>query len=356
MNPRDLHRVLLCRPRGGLNDTLSRIEQCWRYAERTRRHLVVDASRSALHGPFGAIFALIGDRGGVTASADAALLASLDRMVCRPTELQGRIMSYEVGFERGIGFVDAASGVPTRFAARVIGPDTPDYPEPLLVYEDSGGGSDSFRLLERIRFTDSVASALRAALAEIGSSYVAVHVRNSDYRTDYMRLFARIKRRVRGHPVLVCSDDPGVADHARRALGVAVVVPGGHAESADPAGTLHTPRAYSSVAERQRAAFLALRDLVMLANAVRLYAAPVEQMVKGEVLRASGRIEYRGVPRGRMSGFSMLAQHLCVRKDVLDGLLGVPPDERRRVDPTAAVIVQERSIWLRQNVRRWLHG
>lgn len=356
MNPRDLHRVFLCRPRGGLNDTLSRIEQCWRYAERTRRRLVVDTSRSALHGSFGETFALIGDGGGVAASADAALLASLDRMACRPAELQGRITSYEVRFERGKGYVDAASGVPTRFSTRRIGPKTPDFPEPLLVYEDSGGGSDSFRLLERVRFTDSVACAIRAALAELGSPYVAVHVRNSDYRTDYMRLFARIKRRVRGHRVLVCSDDPGIAEHARRVLGVPILVPASHAVSADPAGALHLPSMSPSVAERQHAAFLALRDLVMLANAVRLYAAPVEQMVKRDVLRATGRIEYRGVPSGRMSGFSMLAQHLCMRKDLLDALLGVPIGNRRHADPTAAVIVQGRLIWLRQQVRRWLYG
>lgn len=35
-------RYLLCRPRGGINDTLNQIELCWRYARSYNRILVVD--------------------------------------------------------------------------------------------------------------------------------------------------------------------------------------------------------------------------------------------------------------------------------------------------------------------------
>ena len=35
-------KYLLCRPRGGLNDTLNQIELCWRYSEIYNRILIID--------------------------------------------------------------------------------------------------------------------------------------------------------------------------------------------------------------------------------------------------------------------------------------------------------------------------
>jgi len=354
MMARDGERYLLCRPRGGLNDTLSRIQICWRYAERTGRHLVIDASRSVLHGAFGDFFTLTPSVGNVTVNPDSEMLSWLDGLDCRPAVLAGRLTSYDVRFVRGIGFTDAESSVPTRFATRSVGPDTPDFPEPLLVYDDSGGGKASFRLLHKVRFADSLASEFQALLREIGTDYMAVHVRNTDYQTDYRRLFARIRRRVRGRKVLVCSDDPTIATYAETALGVRVLVPDGYRLSTHPTGAMHLPSSYPSRVERERVAYLALRDLVLLANASRLYAAPIER--KGEVLRQSGRIQYRSVPQGMMSGFSLLAQHLCTRKDLLDALLRVPVGERRLPDPDAAVTVVGLPFRMRQQLRRWIRG
>lgn len=347
-------RILLCRPRGGLNDALCRIERCWRFAEHTGRHLIVDSSKSALHGLFGQLFTVVTPHAGVTLRPDAALLESLDHLVCRPAELQGRVSTYEVRVEQGRYNVDTATGVLTRFASKDIGADTPDCPEPLLIYDDWGGGTESFDLLSRVRFTDAVASRLRDALRAAGASYSAVHVRNTDYRTDYERLFARIKRRVRGHPLLVCSDDPEVIAYARRSIGSRIIEPGGYHASTDPTGALHLPGAYASSVELQESVFVALRDLVLLANATRLYVAPVEQVVDHQTLDTTGRIAYRAVGRGQLSGFSRLAQLLCDRKDILDALLNVPIGRRRRASPGAAVTVLAPSVRLRLWLRRVL--
>ena len=49
-------KFLLCRPQGGLNDTLCQIELCWRYAARFNRTLIIDARKSGLHADFSEFF------------------------------------------------------------------------------------------------------------------------------------------------------------------------------------------------------------------------------------------------------------------------------------------------------------
>ena len=49
-------RYLLCRPRGGFNDTLSQIFLCMQYAKKTNRKLIIDTTRSGLHDNFSSYF------------------------------------------------------------------------------------------------------------------------------------------------------------------------------------------------------------------------------------------------------------------------------------------------------------
>ena len=41
-------KYLLCRPRGGLNDTLTQISLCLDYAFKFKRHLIIDTMRSGI--------------------------------------------------------------------------------------------------------------------------------------------------------------------------------------------------------------------------------------------------------------------------------------------------------------------
>jgi hypothetical protein len=49
-------RYLLCRPHGGLNDTLCQIEKCWKYALKSDRVLIIDTRNSGLHADFSEYF------------------------------------------------------------------------------------------------------------------------------------------------------------------------------------------------------------------------------------------------------------------------------------------------------------
>lgn len=320
-------RYLLCRPRGGLNDTLCRIECCWRHAERTGRHLVIDAARSSLFDRFDRFFEVVDPAIPVTVALEPSLLAHLDLLECRPSHLQGRLGVTRPDWVHDRGYVDPETDLPTRFEDEYPAPLLADPDAALLVYEDSGGGEESFALLERVRFSTELRAVLIDALAALEEPYWAAHVRNTDSRTDYPRFFSRIRRLVGTRPLLVCSDDPDVIEYARANLRGAVLAFTGRVRSQDPKGALHKWSSHTDLDVLQRGAVEALIDLVALANAERLLSSDVRH--------------------GSPSGYTVLARHLATRKDLLDALLGVPVAERRAPDPAAAIHVDLRAGHLR---------
>ena len=342
------NRYLLCRPRGGLNDTLCRIQACWRYAERSGRHLVIDTAASSLAGDFTDYFELLPTAGPVTPVLDAPLLAHLNTLVCRPAVVAGRLDRYVARPMGDRGFVEQVSGERTRFDLEALEAAPTDLCEPLLVYDDSGGGSASFELLARVRFSAAVRASAREALAALGPDYVTVHVRNTDDRTDYVGLFERLRRRVGRRVLLVRSDDPAVVDYARGVFAGPVLVSTVRQRSAHPQGVQHYPEAYHDVEARRRAAMDSLVDLVALSNARRLYYAPIGGVL--DLPTATGQLSVRPLRVGPVSGFSHLARYLCTRKDRLDALLDVPANQRRDPDLSAATEVCSMATRL----RRWL--
>jgi hypothetical protein len=349
-------RYLLCRPRGGLNDTLCRIALCWQYAARFNRILVIDCRRSCLFGEFSDFFEIIDRSAPVAAVLDDALLRQLNALPCRPAALFGRLESYIAEREPGQRHRDCETRTPTQFAAH---PATfaEDFAEPLLVYEDEGGGTASFSLLPGIRLAPAIREEVRAVLATLGQPYHAVHVRNTDYRTDYKTLFARIRGRVQAAPLLVCSDDPAVVSYARRFFAGPVLETPQQMQSMSPTGARHVAGAQATIGAQRRMAIESLIDLACLANAQTLYFGPAHSVLDGPLLRQTGRMVFRPLQPGWLSGFSTLAEHLCTNKDILDAFLG-DTSSRRMPDPHAAIRVNQPGVgrqllWrLRRRVRR----
>ena len=106
---------LLCRPRGGLNDTLCMIEMCWRYAEKFDRQLIIDTKNSALFEDFDKYFRFIDKTVAVTGSISDALLQHLNTLPCNPKALEGRVDTYRTVFIHGKGFCDEKTDFNLRF-------------------------------------------------------------------------------------------------------------------------------------------------------------------------------------------------------------------------------------------------
>lgn len=281
-------RVLLCRPHGGLNDTLCRISECLTYAARFGRHLIIDTSR--------------------------------------PICVRGRIDRYRAVSVPGAGnVVDADTGLSVRFAEAGTPGFELDYDEELLVHEAHGGGTTSADLLPRLRLAPEISQSVRSALASLAHGYSGIHIRNTDLNTDWRALFRQVRQHgIEGH-VLVCSDDPRVTDCARSMLANPVLAFGGRPMSRNRSGALHLAGAYADPSQFRAAAVNALIDLCALGEARMVFC--------GQTMAQ------------RVSGFSFLACHLCRNKGLIDSLMGVPEAERRKPDPTAAVILDVNGGW-----------
>jgi len=298
-------RVLLCIPHGGLNDTLVQIQQCLRYAERFDRQLVIDARRSGLMGHFSEFFVMHSTSVDVIGSPDKRQLEILNTWDSHPEQVRGRLHETKRTHcknRRGKTTISVDEN-----SESILSFDfSLDYPQPLIVHEQSGGG-DCSDLLHKIALADDVATTITARLSKLPSEYLGVHVRNTDLMTDYKSFFRDIYPHTMGRKILVCSDDNNVIRYARRFFDRSEVITTdtfqGDFEMLDRV-PLHKQH-HKNDAERKAQMISSLADLLALG-------------------RASDVLTTKCSSRDRHSGFSRVALYLCRNKHVLASLQSSP--------------------------------
>ena len=204
-------KYLLCRPRGGLNDTLCQIAKCIRYATKHQRHLVIDTERSGLRDRLTEYFCLAHPCSSIVLQLDRLMRQSLSTIEgIYPPYLEQFNLDYE------------ATPVPSK-NYRLKGTDLPitfdftsGYNSPLLIHEQSGGGRASLRALSYVRLNPRIARAIQARISSLPDSYVAVHVRHTDIRVDFRDLFTAMREMVSGKSLLLCTDSLEVREEAER--------------------------------------------------------------------------------------------------------------------------------------------
>ena len=293
-------RFLLCRPRGGMNDTLCQIQRCWDYAVRYQRILIIDTTCSGLHGPFSDFFELRRPRSWIELQLTSRRLADLEPLSCQPEAIAHRIGQYRSAIEWSRDHGIVLKGTRTQISFDF----NQDHPEAVLVHEQGGGGQGSFDLLEQLRLASSIVAEITGTLERCPRPYVGIHVRNTDYRTDYISLFEDLATELRGQRVLVCSDDAAVIQEARQhfwASELLVTSEPPHSQG-EP---LHHINTFQDISVSHRLAHEALIDLLALGG--------------------SSSLHFRSHRAGESSGFSLLAQHLQRHQDVIKALLHRPP-------------------------------
>lgn len=277
-------QYLLCVQHPGLNDVLCQFEVCFAYAQTFNRTLLLDTRSSGLMGEFGDFFKVIDTSVPVICDTRDWDYSKLNALSCHPKILQGSLDDYAVHWT-GVypPYVEKNSSV-------VIGFDfEKDYEEDVLVHEQPGGGELSVNALRRLRLTTPLLNLVNSQIARCPFPYIGVHVRNTDYTTDYKSFFSEIFDRVRHHNVLICSDDGRVFDYAKSFFSESTVFTLQQNLRTD-GQPLHRSWSHNTENEKSRAAISSFVDLFALASA--------------EILICSK------VSRGHYSGFSKLAMRL----------------------------------------------
>jgi hypothetical protein len=289
-------RKLLCRPRGGLNDMVSQIERCCRYAELTNRAVIVDTNYGA--DSFGDDF----DHYFISRQQHLILSAKgldheLDCASTFPPSLTRRMSSYKISWDqRKDGFVEWESGELLTFDFNK------DYPHELLVHQQHGRLPISASIFMRLSLQPALTKELLARVAKIGGPYLGVHVRHTDYRSDYRPLFGQLAG-VEVPKLFVATDNQKVLDEFRAALPGKQIFSFAEELSNDGNPIHLRGRKVGNVYRRNCDAIL---DLLLLALSVGIVSADL----------LNGR---RGLSK---SGFTVLAMELLKQKRYLSELLG----------------------------------
>jgi hypothetical protein len=174
--------------------------------------------------------------------------------------------------------------------------------EEVVVHHRSGGGQESFYALKLLTLTEPVRAAVRQALSTCGDDFDAIHIRNTDIRTDYRTFLSQAASRLSGRRVLVCSDDLAVILAAKDLLTASQVFTVTKTE--DSGGQpLHKLGVSRDGADRRRLNTNMLVDLLCLASSRALLITSSQ-------------------PQCCNSGFSGLAKLLHEHPNLINQLVG----------------------------------
>jgi hypothetical protein len=260
-------RILLCRPQGGLTDILSQIGKCCRYADQHGRMVYVEtdfAGNAYFRDEFSQYF-MSHDPNLILTSRDIA--GRLDVLDVVPAAMKGRIHSYQASYDLQLkGFAEPGGSVVTTFDF------DQDHEQPLLLHHAMGGGLRKAEIaLRRLSITAMVHSCVEERLARIGEAFTSIHIRHTDYSTDFQDRILKLKDDIVG-PIFVATDNRQVLEFCSEIFGSGRVF--SFSALPDQAGS----PIHSNTKLDARASNLdAISDLLLLARAKKYHYFPIAE-------------------------------------------------------------------------------
>lgn len=280
-------KILLCRPRGGLNDILVQIEKCWRYALESNRALFVDTLRGGFSDSLNHYFR---DVDGMTFGVPHIS----SEMTIFPTHDSLRDVDYKIRYDRSLRkHILIDSGEPITFDF------TKNYSQDILIHHQSGGGNQAIEVLKKLKLLPNIAKKIRKQISDLGD-YDSIHVRNTDYKTKYKLFFSELKIPSERN-IALCSDDFACQEYGKFFFSNRVFIP-------NPApDTNQKPLHNDENLPRLSTNISAIADLLILASGKNLHFSTLDPDSTG------GRV--------KISGFSTLAKQLHENPSVINHLL-----------------------------------
>ena len=217
-----------------------------------------------------------------------------------PNFLAGDCLRYDAHFDHELGYFIE------RTTRKLITFDfDKDYAEPLLVHHDSGRvDGASVAALSRLRLHDNLSDELIKRLKSIGTSYVSIHIRNTDYTTNYQPLLNQLKNLPalqNCENLFVATDDISCLQFCRNMFPDIKIISFSKLpeESGRP---IHRLSGSDEIYERNKDGIL---DLLMLAQSDKFFFFGLNENRWGT----------------KFSGFSLLANDLHSSKKALNALI-----------------------------------
>jgi hypothetical protein len=186
-------KIVFCKALSGLVDMLLQIQKCYEYAQKYNRYLYVDSTLS-----------------GLLDNLDNYFIAPSGVYFKKPILQNNAEYSYFPSSLRDLNFESAWDSTIRKNIHKQSGvlltfDFAKSYEEDILVHQQGGVGGDIIKPLEWLRLKEKIRVHIVDILEKFGE-YDAVHVRNTDYKTDYKTFFEEIKDKL-GNKIVLCTDD-----------------------------------------------------------------------------------------------------------------------------------------------------
>jgi hypothetical protein len=283
-----MKKIVICRPQGGFNDILCQVVKCYIYCRKFDRDLYVDTGfdgNQYFKESLGEYF---------SSKCRHLKFNEIPRFYSGETSVFPKELS-ETGDEYEYDFDDLSRSYLLRGCRKPITFDFAlNYDEHILVHHASGGGTESSLFFAIAEFRPSILKQIEDGSRHIPQSSIGVHVRFTDYRSDYSDILERLGNENAKH-VFLCSDSDFIHQQFDRYLDSTSV----HSYSSLKGGQpIHLIEGNASEEAIQKLNFAMLRDLVVLSKCNRIYIAPLNNL--GEI------------SPDKYSGFSMLALRMNI--------------------------------------------
>jgi hypothetical protein len=281
---------ILLRPEGGLNDILCQIDLVLRYAKKYKRKVLVDTAYEHTNGFNDSFSRYFTSKTDILCLDANKYINLMQKSTVYPLFIRGRLNKYTCHFQCGVSnYVDDLTGLPIGFDFKN------KYKEEVLVHHASGGGQGSLGAISCLRLNSDIIKIIKLRLSEIGGRYTGIHIRNTDYKTDWYDQIQSI-RGVLKPPYYVATDDPSTLIEIKKELGEKNVFSYTRYPDYNNGVPLHLKGSGLDVYDKNIDAIL---DLIMLSLSFRLYVFNLYDKCQG----SEGMMP-------KYSGYSQLALNL----------------------------------------------
>lgn len=337
-------KYVLCLPKGcGFNDVLCQINEAYKFSKKSNRTLLIDTRLSGLADSLSNYFELLIQDITIKLNLKDEDIHRLNKLTCFPNEFEGKIdwiyyrfaaieskkmdrwkyfnsiynlfkllfyvlkninlNSISLKFKFITNYLNMRKN---QFCIHFNNLET--HPAELVVHHMSGGGEESIETLSLFKLKNEIINKINLKIKFLGIDYDAIHIRNTDYRSEYATFLERVKMKTLGRRILLSTDNPDVFYLAKETMKQTEIVEieKYFPKSKRKSGPLHFQWGMSKET-------IQLNNIIMLADLI--------GMAKSKNLFYPNLTE--NIHLARFSGFSLLAENLKSRPVLIDQLMGV---------------------------------
>lgn len=336
-------KYVLCLPKGcGFNDVLCQINEAYKFSKISNRTLLIDTRLSGLADSLSNYFDLLIQDNRIKLNLKDEDLYKLNKLTCFPNEFEGKIDwiyhrfaaldSKKMDTWRYFNSIHNllkllfyvfknvklnSISLKIKFIANYLNirknkfsiqfDNLETHPAELIVHHMSGGGEESIETLSLLKFKNEIIKKINLEINFLGVDYDAIHIRNTDYKSEYATFLELIKPKTLGRKIFLCTDNLDVIRVAKETMNQNEIV---YIKKYCPKSKRKNDPIHFQWGMSKET--IQLNNIIMLADLI--------GMAKSKNLFYPNLTE--NIHLARFSGFSILAENLKSRLGLVDQLMG----------------------------------